>query len=133
VADVYKRAQGRRAGQKVTKVIAVTSEAQDAVTHAARQLAERASAVLSAQRHSGDAFIEVEKGKVDRYVVLNDTRGQSAAMTIEFGRQGGTTDRYGRPVSPMDPVAPLRLAASMPIHGLQPSGKKKRKRKKKRR
>lgn len=51
----------------------------------AQRMAAIAWGVLSEHRHAGDAEITVTKGKLDRYVNLDDTRGQRAAAAIEFG------------------------------------------------
>ena len=41
---------------------------------------------VAVHKHEGHAFIDIEHGKVDWYVILNDTRGQLAALSIEYGR-----------------------------------------------
>lgn len=95
------------------RLIARTQEAQDAIQRVATRSAKKATVVLKAHRHDGHSFIEVKSGRIDRYIVLNDDRGQKAAMTIEFGRRGGNLDKNGNLVSPMDPVAPLRKGVGL--------------------
>ena len=48
-------------------------------------VASRASGILAAHRHSGAAQITRTKGRLDRYVNLDDSRGQHAAAAIEYG------------------------------------------------
>ena len=45
-----------------------------------------ARSLLAQHRSEGHSFIELEHGDVDYWVILNDTRGQQAAMSIEYGR-----------------------------------------------
>lgn len=51
--------------------------------------AARAEAILAAHRYRGHARITVTRGALDYFVNLDDTRGQSAAAAIEYGRKGG--------------------------------------------
>lgn len=82
MAEVYKRVNG----MKIEKVIALTREAQDEVDNRALRGAIDAEGYLnSARKRTGTSKIEIEKGKVDSYVVLDDTRGLFAAMSIEYG------------------------------------------------
>ncbi|QYW07861.1 hypothetical protein SEA_REDBEAR_15 [Streptomyces phage RedBear] len=57
------------------------------------EIAVRAEGYLAETRldksNGGDSYIDVERGRVDRYVVLNDERGQNAALSIEYGRAAG--------------------------------------------
>lgn len=56
----------------------------------ARKGGARAEAILDAHRYQGHARITVTEGdKLDWFVNLDDTRGQSAAAAIEYGRKGG--------------------------------------------
>lgn len=105
MAEVFRRVGGR----KLTKIIANHEDVQFALGQAAGQIAGRARSVLAAHRYEGDAKIDTARGKVDHYVVLDDTAGLSAAMTIEFGRDGSAGNGW------MEPIAPLRTAASIPL------------------
>ena len=96
--------------KRMNKIISHHEDTQDALDHIVGRRAEIAAAELAHHVFSGDSYIDIEVGEVDRYLVLNDERGQLAAMTIEFGREGGTTDKHGNPVSPMPAVKPLRTA-----------------------
>lgn len=98
------------ATRKINKIVAHHEDTQDELDHVVGLRGEIASAVLAAHVFEGHAYIEIEKGSVDRYLVLNDERGQLAAMTIEFGRTGDTVDKNGNPVSYMPAVRPLRTA-----------------------
>ncbi|WP_159795651.1 hypothetical protein [Puerhibacterium puerhi] len=117
MAEVYRRASN---GMRATKVIAYHRVTQWALDDVAAIGAKRADAILAAHgrkwpegEYGEHSDIEVVKGKLDRYVVLSDDRGLGAAMSIEFGRGPGTSSTWGE----MDPVAPLRLAFSVPVDG----------------
>ena len=104
------RGKGAPNDGSIEELIAHTAEAQYATAAAADRIYIDASVILAAHHHDGHATIEREEAWVDSWVILDDTRGLGAAMTIEFGREGGNTDRAGRTVSAMEPVAPLRSA-----------------------
>lgn len=93
---------------KAADILAHKKFVTDAVKAAADEGAERAARILREHRYQNHSFIEVVRAnRTDFAVVLNDERGQRAAMTIEKGRAGGNIGRDGRVVSPMAPVAPL--------------------------
>jgi hypothetical protein len=73
-------------GRKLTDIIALHRQAQDAVDDEAMKAAVKAEALLAAHREQGHARILLEKGRVDAYVVLDDERGLFAALSIEYGR-----------------------------------------------
>lgn len=80
----------------------------------------RAKANLEQHRHDGHAQIEVTRGgkapateDVDLLVVLSDERGLGAAMSIEFGREEGTTSSWG----PMKATNILHEAAGLKGRG----------------
>lgn len=59
----------------------------DEVRNVAHTHASVATGLLAAHRHSGDSRIEVDSdGLTDSIVWLSDSRGQRAALSIEFGR-----------------------------------------------
>jgi hypothetical protein len=61
-----------------------------AVKVAAEERAELARVLLAQHRHQGHAKIVVVPTRgPDTLVALDDSRGQHAAMTIEFGRKPG--------------------------------------------
>lgn len=100
MAQVFRRAQkgGAKAGWKVTKVAAYARETQRRMDDVTTAHAMRAGAILAEHRHDDHSYIEVERGKTDRYIILNDERGLSAAMSIEYGRElpgGGRTTPVG--------------------------------------
>lgn len=117
MSEVYRRVNGK----KLTKLIAEHEVVQFRLGQVTGELAARASSILAAHRHDGHARIETERGRIDHYVVLDDTRGLGAAMSIEFGREGSEL-RAG-----MQGVAPLRRAASLPVRSVRtakkPSGR----------
>lgn len=98
MAEVFKRAQGRKAGWKITKVAAYHRDTQARMDSVTTAHAMRAGAILAQHRHDDHSYIEVERGKTDRFIILNDERGLKAAMSIEYGRElpgGGRTTPVG--------------------------------------
>ena len=91
------------------------------VRKAAGRTGMRAKANLEQHRWDGDARIEVERGgrrlahtrDVDLLVILSDERGLGAAMSIEFGREEGTTSSWG----PMEATNILHDAAGLSGRG----------------
>jgi hypothetical protein len=83
MAQVYKRIKGR----KIEKVMALQEDVQDALDRESFRMAVKAEHLLLAHRHEGHARIELDEGRIDRYVVLSDERGLKAAMSIEYGRR----------------------------------------------
>lgn len=106
MAEIFKKVDGR----KITKILAIHATTQRELAKQAHWHEAVAAGILASQVHDGHSFIDVEHSNVDYYVVLNDERGQGAAMTIEFGREGGNLDVNGDVVTYMKPVAPLRKA-----------------------
>lgn len=104
MAKVYARVGGK----KLTKIIAMTEQAQAGVDGVAQKIGVEAEGLLAAHVHDGHSRITLEKGDVDAYVVLDDERGQAAAMTIEFGRQANA-DGNGA----MEGLAVLRRASGL--------------------
>lgn len=100
MAEIHKRASN---GMKTTKVIAYTQESQDGLDFHQDVIAARARAILRAHRAEGHAKITTDRFRLDRYIILDDTAGLKAALSIEFG-----TDRSAA-------VAPLRVAAGIPV------------------
>jgi hypothetical protein len=73
---------------------------RDALYAEAERRAAIAQGVLDAHRHLGHSRITVTVGdKVDWFVNLDDSRGQDAAVSIEYGRTGargrGTSQGVG--------------------------------------
>jgi hypothetical protein len=68
-------------------IVAHLAEVVAEVSRAAHAHATVATGLLAGHRHSGAARIEVDSdGLTDSIVWLSDTRGQRAALSIEFGR-----------------------------------------------
>jgi hypothetical protein len=105
VAEVYRRVRG----QKIQRFIATQPGVQAATRGQARAIAELAQGVLAEHVHFGHSRITMEHGDVDWYVVLNDERGQRAAIAIEYGRSEGA------PNGPSKGVWALHLAAGLPL------------------
>lgn len=92
MASVY----GRIKGQQIEKVVAMTREVQDKLDEEVLIAFAKAEARLQAHRHSGNALLTVDEGKVDRYLSLEDPPASSspgAAMSIEFGHFVGKGEK----------------------------------------
>lgn len=139
MAVIYRKLGGR----KLTKVIAANDGVQAELEARAFQIGIRAEQELVNHRQDGDARIDVEKGQeTDYFVVLDDTRGLDAALSIEFGRSGYLDPETGLIKGQMDPLFILTDAARLPrsatrTPALMPyerkklaKGKKRKKRKK---
>lgn len=98
-------------GRKLTKVIALTHEAQQAIEEKALFGGMAAEGyLLHAKHRTFTSQIVVEEGDVDRYVVLDDTRGLDAALTIEYGRKDHMDPVTGKRVAGMEGLFPLHKA-----------------------
>ncbi|GAB2329232.1 DUF5403 family protein [Streptomyces variabilis] len=102
-------------------IVARHQGVSDALDEVAFEVAARSEELLVQHRAEGDAEIDIEVGRIDRYVVLSDDRGQKAALSIEYGRDAYTitrTDRDGNEfeveVRPMDGLFILAKAAGLP-------------------
>lgn len=79
--EIYDRIQGKT----LEHFIAV--KAKGHVYEVAQGRAQKASQVLANHRDQGHSKIVVDQGDIDSYVVLDDTRGLGAALSIEFGHE----------------------------------------------
>lgn len=113
MAEIFRRVNGR----KIEKVIALTREAQTEVDNKALYGAMTAEGFLNAaKKRTGTSSIEVEKGDVDSYVVLDDTRGLGAALSIEYGHgEYEIEDENG------DPIIVPASEGLWPLHNAFPS------------
>ena len=96
---------------------------QDELEDRVRAMAVQARAELAQHRHEGHAQIEVEKGDIDRYLILSDERGLRAAMSIEYGR-GPDDDGKGA----MDGLYILHHATGARVKRTMPRSKRRNKR-----
>lgn len=80
-------------GMPIQEAIAHQQDVQDDLDRRGVTMGAKAEWLLNAHRHDGHARIEVEVGDIDRHIILDDSRGLLAAMSIEFGRKGGDDGR----------------------------------------
>lgn len=103
-------------GVKLERLIAMHSDVQDAMDEHATFRGHVAAGLLEMNRFQDHSQISVERvpdelgfADMDRMVVLDDTRGLKAAMTIEFGRKKTGTN------AGMRGIAPLRKAFGLEV------------------
>jgi len=102
MAELTMKTKGRRGiNWHVAREVEVQAELATQTTSGAG----RATRILGAHTAEGHSYIDTDRGNVDHYVILNDERGQSAAMSIEYGREPDAEGKGG-----MEGVAPLRKA-----------------------
>ncbi len=84
MAVVYNRVRG----MEIQELIAHQEKVQRDLDRRSNAMGLKAEGLLAIHRHSGHARILVEEGDIDRYIILDDSRGLDAAMSIEYGRRG---------------------------------------------
>ena len=69
----------------------------------ALEVGGKADAILEGHRHKGHSKIEVSRGsrKVDAFVTLDDSRGDAAALSIEFGHFNERSKKFVRGPGPL--------------------------------
>lgn len=82
MAEINRSFNGLPFEEGLAKWAPVTKEIHKETRAAGR----RGKAIMANHRQEGHAFVTTYLGPVDGLVVLNDERGQKAAMSIEFGR-----------------------------------------------
>lgn len=114
MAVIYRKPGNR----DLEQVIGFHRTVQGELNRLAFVTAVRAERLLMTQpkERTGDSQIEIAHEKIDWYVVLDDTRGLDAAMSIEFGR-AGYIDTDGTIKSVMEPLYILTDAANLPRKG----------------
>lgn len=85
MAVVYDRVKG----MPIQELIAHQQDVQNDLSKRAKVMGTKAEWLLAGHRAEGHARIMVEEGDIDRHIILDDTRGVLAAMSIEYGRKGG--------------------------------------------
>lgn len=89
MAYIYKDQPGRRAGTqyKIANLDGVQDYLDEFIFNAEVRAEEALQDIRGSADYTGDGdvTIEVEEGDIDRYLILNDERGQQAAMSIEYG------------------------------------------------
>ncbi|MDX3405152.1 DUF5403 family protein [Streptomyces sp. ME02-6977A] len=94
MAYVYKGLDGKN----MAEIIASLDEVQGEVWERTFEIAARAEALLVQHRVEGVAKIDMAKGDIDAYVVLEDTnktnarKSNNSAASIELGRGGYTVE-----------------------------------------
>lgn len=88
-------------GKKFEQFIGMMPGVAAALDDTTFEVAVKAEALLQEHQDYDDetdahSQIDIERGRVDRYVVLNDDRGQKAAMSIEYGRAAGKKKVRGK-------------------------------------
>ncbi|QAX95465.1 hypothetical protein SEA_BARTHOLOMEWSD_15 [Streptomyces phage BartholomewSD] len=110
MAYIYKGLDGK----KMSEIIASLDEVQGEIWERTFEIAARAEALLVQHRVEGIAKIDMAKGDIDAYVVLEDTnktnarKSNNSAASIELGRGGYTVevvDERGKVVNEYE-VAP---------------------------
>jgi hypothetical protein len=104
-------------GMKLERFIAKHETVQNELDRIAFEARVRAEAELARHHHDGHAFIETAKGDIDRYIILNDTNGQGAAMSIEYGRQPDADGKGG-----MEGLAILHKAVRQRLGSMRGTG-----------
>lgn len=102
MADV--RIYQRIDGQKFEKAIARMPGVQLKVAQAATDIMSSANTILSRYRDRGHSRVTMLRGRIDRYVVLDDTAGYGAAWKINeqhnvLGRAAGLRARGEKGIS----------------------------------
>lgn len=93
MAEIYRKVKsGKGAGRQIQQAMGLVQEVQDRLALEAKEGAYRADALLRIHRNSGDSRIVTESGRIDHYVILDDTRGLKAALSIEYGRKAVKPD-----------------------------------------
>ncbi|MFJ3775227.1 DUF5403 family protein [Streptomyces sp. NPDC090075] len=124
MAYIYKGVNGK----KLTEFIALLDGVQAEVDARAFEIAVRAEEALKQHRAEGIAQIDIAKGDIDAYVVLEDANGSNSnsnansAMSIEYGRNGykvEVVDDTGKVVNtyevgPMEGLHILEDASHLP-------------------
>ncbi|MFI6205911.1 DUF5403 family protein [Streptomyces sp. NPDC051041] len=82
MAEIYERS-GKR---QLERLVATLPGVQAELDEKRFEVAARAEALLLQHRQEGHARIDVADGDVDKYVILDDERGDKAALSIEYGR-----------------------------------------------
>ena len=108
------------------RFIATMPGVQRTIAANTRGIAAAATANLAQHRSEGHSFIETAFGDIDGYVILNDTRGLYAAMSIEFGR--GPGDGPGDPFpNGTTGTFVLHRAAGLTPKRVRPNSRRKKK------
>lgn len=101
VFDSYSFLPGGAKKKNLEHLIARHIGVQGKLDSVANELGGAAKRRLAHHRHDGDAEILVERGRIDRYVVLSDMKGLKAALSIEYGRKPDAEGKGG--------MAPLHI------------------------
>ncbi|WLW38490.1 tail completion or Neck1 protein [Streptomyces phage Vanseggelen] len=91
-------------GKPIEDFIALNNGVAHELDNRTFEIAVRAEALLAEHRLEGDASIDIERGKWDRYVVLSDEAGQKHALSIEYGREAGEYERRNKKTGEMETI-----------------------------
>lgn len=103
--------------KNVEKALAKNEFVQDFMEDVLFVMEAVATVSLIEHKQDGHASIETAHGRIDHYLILNDERGQDAALSIEFGRAGYIDPETGEVWGAMEPLYILTNAANLPRKG----------------
>lgn len=83
---------------RMRRLVARLQEVRGPVAKEGKRRQAEAAAVLAAARDSGNSRITGRRGRTDYNIELDDDRGQSAAISIEYGRTAMPGKKGSRPV-----------------------------------
>lgn len=110
MADIYRRVNG----MKIERFLGKIGPVQRELEARAFEIGIRAETRLLEHRLEGHAQIKVDTmDNIDWYVWLDDTNGDQAALSIEFGRAGWVDVETGRVFGAMEGLFILTDAANL--------------------
>lgn len=120
MAKVYRTVGGR----PIAKIIALHQDVQKALDVEAQFAAQTAEGLLLEHVSQGHSSITTEQGNVDHYVILDDTRGLEAALSIEYGRKPKEDPETGEMKGGMEGLFVLHRAFSLERGSIRDKPKK---------
>lgn len=110
MAELYAKVRGRELQEFVARIGPVQAELE----RRAFEVGVRAEERLLEHRLQGHASIDVfTLGNIDHYVALDDTAGDQAALSIEYGRAGYIDPETGETYGAMEGLFILTEASNL--------------------